>query len=234
MVMLSGSARNETSTLKPPTSIHSKSRKVNERSSSSSATSPAKVTTPATNEAPTMAVANHPASGSPRRRPATRRTRKPASGSAGTSQTALSTASPAEQADVVGGRPGASPQDGHDDAEADHDLGRGHDQHEEDHDLAPHVVEAAGEGDEGQVDGVEHELDAHEHHQRVAADEHAHAADGEQHGAEDQVPLVVDHGLALLRLAGPAGQHHGTDHGDHQERGRGLEGEQVVREEAAA
>src|SRR3712207_1985975 len=108
-----------------------------------------------------MAVASQPASGSPRRRPTTRRTTKPASGSAGTSQTALSTWSPAQEADVVGGRPGAPPEDGHDDPEAHDHLGGGHDEDEEDHDLPAHVVEGAGERDEGQVDGVEHELDAH-------------------------------------------------------------------------
>ena len=46
----------------------------------------------------------------------------------------------------------------------------------------------AGEGDEGEVDGVEHQLDAHEHHQRVAPDQQADGADGEQHGGQHEVP----------------------------------------------
>ena len=70
-----------------------------------------------------------------------------------------------------------APEDGHDDPEADDDLGRGDDQHEEHDRLAADVVEHAGEGDEGQVDGVEHQLDAHEHHQHVAPDQQADGAD---------------------------------------------------------
>src|SRR3954449_5643647 len=149
MVMLSGSARTSMSTLNPPTWIHSNSRKVNERSSASSPRRPAKVTTPAANEAATTAVANQPARGSPRRRPSSSRTTKPASGSAGTSQTALSTPSPAQEADVVRRRPGAPAEDGHDDPEAHDDLGRGHHEDEEHDDLAADVVEGVGEGHEG-------------------------------------------------------------------------------------
>ena len=55
-------------------------------------------------------------------------------------------------------------------------------------DLAADVVELRGEGDEGEVDGVEHQLDAHEHHQRVAPDQQPDGADGEQQRAEHQVP----------------------------------------------
>src|SRR5918999_3052185 len=151
IVMLSGSARNATSTSSPPTWSHSKRRKVKWRSSSPSPRRPAKVTTPATNDAPTMTVASQPAHGSPSRRPARRRTRKPASGSAGTSQTALSTGSPAQEADVVGGRAGAPPEGGNGDTEAHDHLSRGHHEDEEHHHLTADVVEGPGEGHEGDV-----------------------------------------------------------------------------------
>src|SRR5262249_14545133 len=112
-----------------------------------------------TNAVPQTAVANQPVSGSPSRRPKTRSTAKPASATPGRSQMTSSTSAP-QQRDVVGVGAGPASQDGHDDAESDHDLGRGDDQHEEDGGLAVDVVEADGEGDERQVDGVEHELDA--------------------------------------------------------------------------
>ena len=57
--------------------------------------------------------------------------------------------------------------------EAHHHLGGRHHQDEEHERLAPDVVEHAGEGDEGEVGGVEHQLDAHEHHEHVAPHEQA-------------------------------------------------------------
>ena len=47
----------------------------------------------------------------------------------------------------------------------------------------------AGEGEEGEVRGVEHQLDAHEDHQRVAADQHAEHAQAEEQPRQDQVVL---------------------------------------------
>src|SRR4051812_5170191 len=116
------------------------------------------------NEPATIVVANHPALGSPSRRPKSRSSPKPRSGRAGRSHAMFNTvpASALEERDVVGGGARSAPEDCHDDPEADHDLGRGHDEDEEHDDLAADVVEHAGEGDEGEVDGVEHELDAHE------------------------------------------------------------------------
>src|SRR5581483_10635145 len=93
-----------------------------------------------------------------------------------------------EQADVVGGGALAPPEDRHDQRQADHDLGRRHHQGEEHEDLPADVVEHTGEGDEGQVHGVEHQFDAHEHDQGVAPDEQADGADAEDDGGEGQVP----------------------------------------------
>ena len=82
----------------------------------------------------------------------------------------------------------AAAEVGHHDAEADHDLGRRDHEHEEHDGLAADVVEHAGEGDEGEVGGVEHELDAHEHDQHVAPHQQADGADGEDDGGQAQVP----------------------------------------------
>ncbi len=45
-----------------------------------------------------------------------------------------------------------------------------------------------GEGDEGEVDGVEHQLDRHEDGDEVALDEKADNAEAEQDGAQEQIP----------------------------------------------
>src|SRR5688572_1279467 len=96
-----------------------------------------------------------------------------------------------QQVEVVGRGSGAAAEDGHDDPEADDDLGRRHHQDEEHQRLAADVVELSGEGDEGEVHGVEHELDAHEHDEHVAPDQQAHGADGEQARGQGEVPLAV-------------------------------------------
>src|SRR6478735_5031481 len=85
-----------------------------------------------------------------------------------------------QQAGVVDRGRAPGPEDGHDDREPDHDLGRGHHHHEEGGDLAVEVAVLLGEGDQREVGGVEHQLDAHEDHDRVAPGEHSHAADGEE------------------------------------------------------
>ena len=51
---------------------------------------------------------------------------------------------------------------GEDDRQPDRGLGGGDGHDEEDDHLAVHRPQAAGEGDEGQVDGVQHQLDRHE------------------------------------------------------------------------
>src|SRR5690606_26810889 len=107
----------------------------------------------------------------------------------------ISPRSTPHQRDVVGGRTLTAPHDGHDDPQSDHDLGRGDDEDEEDDRLAADVVEAAGEGDEAEVDGVEHQLDAHEHDQQVAADHQTGRPDREEHGGQHQVPGLGEHQL---------------------------------------
>src|SRR5262249_24887704 len=76
-------------------------------------------------------VASQAASGSPMRLPKKTSVRNPASGNSGM-KTAASITSALENVEVVGGGTGgAAAEDGHDHAEADHDLGRGHHHHEE-------------------------------------------------------------------------------------------------------
>src|SRR5260370_26455502 len=91
------------------------------------------------------------------------------------------------QVDLVNVECLARAEEGDDDGEADGGLGCGYDHHEEDEDLALDLVPQMGEGDEGQVDGVEHQLDRHEDGDDVALDEERCDADGEEDGGEDQV-----------------------------------------------
>src|SRR5690606_30044779 len=84
------------------------------------------------------------------------------------------------------GRP-AGTVDGHDDREADDDLGGGDDHDEEGRDLSVEVAVLARDADEREVRGVEHELDAHEHDDRVAPHEDADGTDREQHRRQGQV-----------------------------------------------
>src|SRR4051794_10479463 len=120
------------------------------------------------------------------RRPPSSSTAAPASGSAMSSQVALSSPltgtvsmcpespirSVLQQVDVVDGGGAAGPVDRHDDRQADDDLGRG-DHHDEERDeLAVEGAAGPGEDDQGQVHRVEHQLDAHEDDDRVAPDQH--------------------------------------------------------------
>src|SRR5437667_7642671 len=105
------------------------------------------MTTADTKAPPAAVVATHPAIGSPNRRPPTTSVAKPASGKAAMSHDACKTcirspvSSALEDVEVVGRRPGPAAEDGHDDAEADHDLGRGHHEHKEHGHLPAEVVE---------------------------------------------------------------------------------------------
>src|SRR5215216_5203710 len=89
-------------------------------------------------------------------------------------------------------------EDGDDDPEAHGGLGGRDRHHDEDEELPRHVAEVAGEGDEGQVHGVEHQLDAHEHLDGVALDDDADHADGEEHGREREIPGQGDHRSSSL------------------------------------
>src|ERR1035437_10386532 len=104
-----------------------------------------------------MKVATQPASGLPSLRPATTRTRNPASGSNGTRKTTRSTGTSAlKPMDVVRRRSRATAVDGHDDPEPDDHFGGGHDKHEKDGGLAGDVVQFPREGHKGEVGGVQH------------------------------------------------------------------------------
>src|SRR3546814_8648035 len=82
-----------------------------------------------------------------------------------------------QQARVVDRGRSPGPEDGHDDRASDHDLGGGHDHHEEGRHMPVEVAVRLGEGDQGQVRGVEHQLHAHEDHDGVASDQHTDGAD---------------------------------------------------------
>src|SRR5437764_3422375 len=200
IVIDSWSTRKATGMWSPPTGIQSKSVCTKTRSWGLLRYSPAHTTAATAKEPATSVVANHPARGSPRRRPTRSRRPNPSNGRAGRSQTmsSMESASALQQRDVVGGGARPAPEDGDDDAEADHHLGRGHDEHEEHDHLATDVVEHPGEGDEREIDGVEHELHAHEHHQHVAAHEQADGPDYEQECRQREIPGPRDcHGSSV-------------------------------------
>src|SRR5262245_41429198 len=123
----SGSTRNPSCTLSPPTGSQSNSTCWNCRCAAGLSCKPRKTTTVAANEPPHINVANQPANGSPSLRPASTRTRKPASGSAGINQTSSSTrpSSSLEHRNVVGGGTGSCAHQCNDDPEAHDHFGRG-------------------------------------------------------------------------------------------------------------
>src|SRR4029453_18348982 len=88
---------------------------------------------------------------------------------------------PPHERQPVHRRTAAEPEDGHNDGEADGDLGRRHTQDEEDEGLAVDGPVALAESHEGQVGGVEHDLDGHEDDERIAPDEHPEGPYYEQH-----------------------------------------------------
>src|SRR5919112_2384049 len=96
-------------------------------------------------------------------------------------------ASELEQVGVVdrGGAP--RPEDAEDDRQPDDDLGRGDEHHEQRDDLAVQRSPHAGEGDEGEVRGVEHELDAHEYDDGVTPEQERRGADREEDRRQVQV-----------------------------------------------
>src|SRR5690242_2364083 len=204
-----GSKNRPKSTLSRPTAMKSNSESWMARAFSGRPASWMNPMSPSTNEAPTDSTPStcpHLSAQrlSPSRMPAL------ASGITGTSQKTDSTPvacevaiaeyicpSVLQQVRVVDARGASRPEDGHDDGEADHDLGRGHDHDEEGHDLPVQVAVHAAERDQRQVAGVEHQLDAHEQHDRVAPDQHPDRPDGEQDAGEhDVVPRL--HGVDYL------------------------------------
>src|SRR3990172_6182705 len=184
IVIASGSTRSVQSTVNEPAEIHSNSSNAWVRSSPGRESRSSRTRTATTNPAVIAAEATQPAR-LPRRRPANRFTAAPASGRAGISQTRSSIASPPQDRGVVHARALPAPVDGHDDREADHDLGRGDHHREEGQHLAVQVVVHPAERHEGEVHRVQLELDRHEDHERVLADEHPDRTDREQHRRHD-------------------------------------------------
>ena len=162
----------------------------------------------------------------------------PASGSAGTSQTTSSTPGLAlHQPDVVGGRAGAAPENGHDDAEADDDLSGGDDEREEHDRPDRRCRRACGQ----KVTKV-----------RLTAlsmsSTHMNITSTLRRMSRPTAPMVnstaariryyspVDahdvHELSAAGAgAGAAGQHDGADDRDDEQHRRDLEGEQVAGED---
>src|SRR5918992_733407 len=96
-----------------------------------------------------------------------------------------------QQVGVVDRGRASGSEDGHDDGQADDDLGRRHDHDEEGSDLTVELAVHPGERDQGQVGRVEHQLHAHERDDRVAPDHEADGPDGEQDGGQDDVVVRI-------------------------------------------
>src|SRR5215217_7059186 len=96
-------------------------------------------------------------------------------------------ASELEQVGVVDGGGAPRAEDGEDDRQAHHDLGRRDEHHEQRDDLAVERATHPGEGDEGEVGGVQHQLDAHEHDDGVAPQQEGRGTDREQDRRQVQV-----------------------------------------------
>ncbi len=79
-------------------------------------------------------------------------------------------------------------ENGQNDRQADRSLGRRHHHHEEREQVPVHLLPLVGEGDKGQVDGIQNQLDRHEHGDDVAAENEAGHAEREQHRAQHQKP----------------------------------------------
>src|SRR5262245_29901280 len=169
-----------------------------------------------TNEAPTVKQATKLVFARPMNRPSTPQRKAPASGRATITQRRLARFSGAGYGSMKGLRTSASigrsephgpdvvdvhraaaPEHGDDHRQSDGGLG-GRDGDDEERRQVTHVhARIAGEGEEGEVGGVEHHLDAHEDHQRVAADQDAEHAQAEEQGGQEEVVLQRDavHGL---------------------------------------
>src|SRR6266540_3007336 len=108
---------------------------------------------------------------------------------------------PPHERQLVHREAAAEPEYGHDDGEADRDLGGRHAQDEEDERLPVDRAVALAEGHERQIGGVEHDLDGHEDDERIAPDEHAESSDDEQHRRHSHVIRGGHHDQATRRLA---------------------------------
>ncbi len=195
------------STRRWPALIHVNQVWVYDRPVAGSWNRPTKTTIVTTNDAATIAVASQPARGLPSLRPAASRTAKPARGSSGMRNAERSTGpvSPSARGCRRRSLPGGArkietmiPRPTTTSAAATTST-------KKTADLPGDVVQGPGEGDEGEVRGVQHQLDAHEHHEHVAPNEQTDRADREQHRREGEVPGGSDaHGPGTSASAIPA------------------------------
>src|ERR671915_1941506 len=187
MKTLSGSTRMERPTSKSPALSHVQRVDSSSRSSVSRPVSAKKVTSVATNEMPTDAVARYPAARREMDVPARVIASEAASGESRQIQAAAVT-SPAKRRQLVHVELEATPRHGHDQPQSDHDL-RGGDGHDGEREHLPVGIGLlAGERDQGQVGAVEHDLEREQDDQRAAAQEHAECAGGEEERGDRQIP----------------------------------------------
>src|SRR5262245_40924248 len=130
-----------------------------------------------------MPATPRPCPGGARGRGSRRRRRAAAAGSA---RSRRAPGLPPEHREVVDARALPAPVDGHDDREADHDLGRCDHHREEGQDLPVQVPVKPAEAHERHVDRVTPEPDRQEDHEGVLAHQHADRADREQERGDDQ------------------------------------------------
>ena len=90
------------------------------------------------------------------------------------------------------------PEDEKNDGQADGRLGRGDRDDEKDDDLCVHEMMGFGQGDEGQVGGIEHDLDRQELGDQVPLDEKGDDAQDEENDAEDEEIAGRDHSFSLF------------------------------------
>src|SRR6185312_9004561 len=108
--------------------------------------------------------------------------------------------------------------------------GSNHHDKEDKHLAAQSQLEAAlvpviGEGNKGQVHGVEHQLDRHKNSDDIALEQKAEHAQTEKDGAENQIPGKRNH------LVGPPSQDHRSHNGNKNQDGCDFKGQQEVAEQ---
>src|SRR5205823_12253618 len=158
-----------------------------DRSCGESPSSNAKVTTAATKETPTDAVARYPAPRRVSRPPATVIASAAPRGASRQIQAATIT-SAAQRPELVHVQGQLAAGHGDDQAEPHDDLGGGDRHHGQREDLPVAASVVAREGDQRQVGAVEHQLKREQDDQRAAPDQHPEPAREEQERADAEVP----------------------------------------------
>src|SRR5215216_2932327 len=93
-----------------------------------------------------------------------------------------------QEVDVVHARRLTVAENGDQDCEADRHLGRRHRHHEEHEDVSFHAAMLPGEGEQGEIHGIQHQLDGHENDQGAPPHQDAHHPDREQDRGEELIP----------------------------------------------